>query len=140
MHLTGTEFNDKFLENAARDRFLRINKDVTLLQRQMLQLKADYLCLQYFTGDSSQSKDTHAREDINECKRQLLSYRAEELYLAMLRGPTTFIGADCIYKMALPYKIMNFGEETLHQVLNSGELIICKALMNQIGPCLIYGP
>lgn len=31
----------------------------------------------------------------------------------MLRGPTTFIGADCVYKMALPYKIMNFGKEAL---------------------------
>lgn len=36
MHLKGTEFNDKFIENAARDRFLRINNDVTLLQRQVL--------------------------------------------------------------------------------------------------------
>lgn len=45
MHLKQTEFTAQCIENAARDRFLRINKDVTLLQRQILQLKADYLCL-----------------------------------------------------------------------------------------------
>ena len=70
------------------------------------------------------------KKDLEVQRQQLLSYRAEELYLAMLRGPTTFVGADCVYKMAFPYGVLNLGEETLRQVLNQGELIMCKALLN----------